>query len=220
MISSLDILHIISDKECYERFVPHIKEHLVGKEAWTIIQDLQEYFEKHEELNWESFSQYFLLTKHSIFQPAKAQVYKDIFEKLGDYEPDEALEEDLISHFIEKDYATKIAETSLAIIEGSADYEMDDIEKLIGDFDKEVDRSADIEDSVVVDDALEILKSTSKKTGLHWRLPELNEALGKINKGDFLVIAAYSGTGKTTMLASEVWGMAQQLPEDEYVLWF
>ena len=219
MISSLDILYILSDIENYERFSPHIKEHLVGNEAWTIIQDMSDYYEKHSVIDWEQFSQWFLLVKHSIFNPSKAEIYKRIFEKLSTYTPDEAIEDDLIEHFVTKDYATKIAETSLAIVEGSADYEMEDVSALMLDFDTELNRSVDLEE-IVIDDPMEILKSVSVKTGLEWRLPELNEALGKINKGDFLVFASYSGAGKTTMLANEAWNFAKQLPDDKYVLWF
>jgi replicative DNA helicase len=70
-------------------------------------------------------------------------------------------------------------------------------------------------------DLSEILDDTVKEPGLRWRLKTLNRMLGSLRAGDFGFFVARPETGKTTMLASEVSFMAEQLREDQGpILWF
>lgn len=78
-----------------------------------------------------------------------------------------------------------------------------------------------VEYEYVTDDLEEILNDTVKVPGLRWRLDSLNKSLGSLRKGDFGFIFARPETGKTTLLASEVTYMAEQLKEEDGpILWF
>lgn len=219
MIGNLDILSILTDKESYTRFSPFIKEHLVGKESWVIIGDLGEWYEKHEQVDWEKFAPWFFIVRHPMYNREKVAVFDTVFDKLKEHEIEEALKEQLVEHFIAKDYAMKIAETGLAITEGSASYKMGDISELYSEYETELDLAADLETFLVTDEAI-LEEDDPSKAGLTWRLEELNEAVGPIKKGNFLMVGAYVGAGKTAMLVSEATHMAPQLKEDEYILWF
>lgn len=220
MASSLDILAILSDKDNYDRFSPFIKEHLVGVEAYTIIKDMGDFLKKHDEMTWKTFAPYFFMVKHPMFKPDKVEIYKEIFDSLETHTPNEDLVEELTEHFISKDYATKIGEAALSIVEGKGGYTMDSVHHLVEEYEVELDKAGDIDSFLVTDDADEILKATSSTNGLKFRLPELREALGPIRKGHFLVFTSYSGAGKTTMLASESVELAQQIEEGKYLLYF
>jgi hypothetical protein len=220
MISSLDILSILSDKNNFERFSPYVKEHLVGKEAWMIIKDLADFYNKHDVMCWDTFSTWFFMVKHPMFNAEKVEVYRSIFDRVKAHEINKELSEQLVEHFIQKDYATKIGEAALSIAEDSAQFKMEDIVRLWEEYEVELDVSSDLESFLVTEDPEEILSTTSSESGLHWRLKPLQEALGSIRRGHFIVFGAYVNSGKTTMLASEVVNFAAQLPEDEYVLWY
>jgi len=56
------------------------------------------------------------------------------------------------------------------------------------------------------------------RSGLEWRLEELNLSLGPVNKGDLVLVAARPEVGKTTFLTSEISYMLSQTEGD--VLWF
>lgn len=220
MASSLDILAILSDKDNYDRFSPFIKEHLVGVEAYTIIKDMGDFLKKHDEMTWKTFAPYFFMVKHPMFKPDKVEIYKEIFDSLETHTPNEDLVEELTEHFISKDYATKIGEAALSIVEGKGGYDMDSVHHLVDEYEVELDKAGDIDSFLVTDDAAEILKATSSSNGLSFRLPELQETIGRIRKGHFIVISAYVGAGKTTLLASEAVELASQMEEGKHLLWF
>lgn len=223
-ITSLEVLHLLRTRETYERFSPFIQEHLVGKEAWAIIQDMEEYYSKKSdsEIKWSDFADWFLLIKHPIFKPAKAQVFRDVFDRLDVFEPDEEYHDNFKEAFISKDYAMKIGEVALSIAEGSPNVSMDDVNELWDEYELEL-KKADEDDVFLVTDMFDpsnFDEEKRRKGGFNWRLPELQEALGTIVGGDFLMFASYPGSGKTTMLASEVTYMAEQMGDDDIALWF
>ena len=55
--------------------------------------------------------------------------------------------------------------------------------------------------------------------GLDWRLKFMNQSLGPLRKGDFVVIGKRPETGGTTFVTSECTFMAAQLPDDRPVLY-
>jgi len=77
----------------------------------------------------------------------------------------------------------------------------------------------DQDDLFITTDLEELVKATVGSSGLNWRLPELNRMYGPLRQGDLMIVAARPETGKTTLLASEVSHMAEQLPDDRPVLW-
>ncbi|CAB4182404.1 AAA domain containing protein, partial [uncultured Caudovirales phage] len=83
---------------------------------------------------------------------------------------------------------------------------------------KELVVSTKAPDLFVTGDVASIL-ARAAGTGLDWRLEELNVSCGPVRQGDFILVAAYVGTGKTTFAASEVTHMATQLKDTRPVIW-
>jgi len=65
-----------------------------------------------------------------------------------------------------------------------------------------------------------IMDSVLRKHGLKWRLQCMQDNIGPIDRGDFIIVGARPDSGKTTFLASEVTYMGAQLAPDQQVLWF
>lgn len=144
-----------------------------------------------------------------------APSYKTIFSKLAGYTPSVAADE-VLKHYITLDYSTRIADTALSVREGSA--AIDDIAELVSKCDKELGRAIDLSDLFVTGGVGDVL-ALARAPGFAWRLNELNISLGPLRQGDFVLVAAYVETGKTTFAASEVSHMATQIKDDRPVVW-
>ena len=221
---SLDIISFLGTKEKYERFYPYLKlkekASLFSKESTIILEDMADYYSSQTEIQWDVFSTWFFMVKHPMFKPEKQEIYKTIFDKLLTHTVDEGLASELSTYLINKDYAQKIAETALSIVEDSGKETINDIATLIDKHSIELDKSKDVDDYIVEDTDEALIESLERKGGVPWRLKALQESVGNIMKGDFIAIAAYVGSGKTTMLVSEAVHMVDHIPEDEYILWF
>jgi len=120
---------------------------------------------------------------------------------------------------IDKDYALRIADHALAVSEGDETKGVEDIDTMMSDYKAEIGKVVDEDDGFVSTDPTKLLKD-DRGDGLEWRLEELNMSAGSLMKGNFVVVAAYVHTGKTTFLTSEVSCFASQLPADRPILWF
>lgn len=211
------ILDILSDKANYERFVPYIKESVVPKEVYTLVKDIGVFFDSKgvTEIDWSEFIPWFKLSRIGSLSKDKHILYDKIFEQLDDV--DESAKKRTIEMLIEKDYALRMADHLLAVSEGDETKEVLDIDTMMTEFKSEVE-FATVEDGHLAVD--ESLYEDDSGEGLEWRLEEMNISAGPLQKGNFVVVAAYVHTGKTTFLTSEVSYMAGQLSSDRPVVWF
>lgn len=114
----------------------------------------------------------------------------------------------------------EISLCSYEVSEGRQD--VSKLTKILEEYTKEPETTEDsTTDSMFEMDDLDTLITSAIHTqGLRWRLNTLNQMLGSIRKGDFGFIFARPETGKTTLLASEVTFMAEQLKEEDGpILW-
>ena len=215
----IEILDLLSSKDNYLRFKKYIKAHLISQEAYQILDDMDEWFATNNTVDWKKFSVWFKIVKHPMYKPDKILVYDKVFDELESYEPDEDLAEQIASVLIDRDFATQIADKTLRIAEGSEKDTMEEVLDLIDNYKTEQDYAAGVESFIVSHDIEATLTSTHTG-GYEWRLQGLQDNLGSIRQGDFVVVAARPDSGKTTFLASEATYIAAQLPEDLNVLWF
>jgi hypothetical protein len=210
------LLDILKDKAHYDRFVSYVKESVVPAEVYNLVKDMGVYFDKYSvsEIDWEDFIPWYKLTRASSLSKAKHEIIDKLFEQLDDV--DESSRQRTIEMLIEKDAAMRMADHLLAVSEGDETKEVLDIDSMMSDFKKEIAFAADDDPAIKVDE--DFFKDDAGD-GLEWRLEELNISAGSLMKGNFVVVAAYVHTGKTTFLASEASYMAAQLPDDRPVLW-
>jgi len=215
------LLYILSTRDNYYRFRGFIKDHTVTKEIATIIKDMEDWYSSTglDTISWGNYRAWFLTVKHVAYKPDKVDVFNKIFDNLESTSPPADTEvRNIIEAFIERDYATKIADHTLRIAEGE-DLPLESVSEFMGEWSKETDRVDKLESSFVTKDFEKIVANTILGGGYDWRLPELNLALGPLRKGDFIVVGARPDSGKTTFLCSEAGRIAEQLKDDEIVLW-
>lgn len=215
----IDIIKLLSDKDSYTKYASLINRSALGEETNTIVKALGKWHtESVGAFSWPKFAAWFGLVLHSKMDASKMAVYKEMFKRL-DEDPDFDPEEShlLIESLIKRDYAAKAATVALDIADGGHS-DFSDIETVMAEYRKAAGK-LDATESYVVDCDIEKLATKLKLPGLKWRLECLNEAVGEIRQGDFIVVSTRPDTGKTTMLAAEATFMASQMPEDRVVLW-
>lgn len=209
---------LAANKPTYIRFKPFVKEHTMGKETWELFQFLEKYFEaypKGDSVNWDEYQSFFFLLKGKT-KPEKAAMYLDIIEqcKTAKTETDDSspVLKAMLEDCVEKDYATRIANQAFELAtSGKTKVSIQSIKELCEDYEEELGKAVNVE-SLFVSDDLEKITSKVATGGYEWRLEELNQSLGPLRNGDFIIVGARPEKGKTTFLASEVTNFVTQLP--------
>lgn len=216
----LDVLAAMQQRSSYERYARFVKPSSLSQEAYTILSAMGEWYDNNpqvEEINWRSFGAWFVLVRHAKMDKVKLQVLKDYIGILDTKEAGDDLKP-LMEGLAKRDYAGKIAEVALRISDGDYGLTFDNITTLLAEYDKSVGK-VDRLDDAIGGFTLEAMNKVSAP-GLEWRMHCLREGLGDIRKGDLLLFGKRPDVGGTTFMASEVTYMAEQLPEDQHVIWF
>ena len=217
----IELLLVLKERDTYNRYSRFVKQSSVGKETWTILKAMGEWFKHNtavDKIEWKHFSAWFCLVRHAKMDATELSIYKGIIEKLEkEPEPDESAIKPLLEGLITRDYAAQIAEDALKIADGDFSIPMSRVVEYVDRRNTEIGK-VDGLDKHVLTPTLAGLSAVSAP-GLKWRLESLNMSCGDLRRGDLVVAGMRPDTGKTTLLASEATFMAPQLPEDECVLW-
>lgn len=217
-----DILTLFRNRENYDRFCYLVTEGVLSWEGWNIVQGYKRYFKDHpdvEEINLLDFRTEFKFNNLGKFNKEKLEQYDRIFLELSTHVISKATTEDIIAKFIELDYAHKIHEASLNIVSKSEKNDISDIEKLLSDYNREITKYTKEDTALVTTDIYKLLEATIGGTGYNWRIHNLNESIGPIRRGNFVVVGARPDSGKTTFLLNEATYIASQLDPDQCILW-
>jgi replicative DNA helicase len=191
----------------------------VSKETWTIIQDLKEWYVLADEIDWPTFANWFKFVRHASMKVEQLEIYAAVFREVELFVPT-ASDQATIDALIQRAYAAEISEAASDIADGDSG-SLDAVDKLMADWKAETDRVSAIESMKVSMDMDDIMAVVMPTGGMKWRLPELNLSLGPLRKGSFITFGARPDSGKTTLLASEVSFMAEQMAsEGKRVVWF
>lgn len=215
----IEILHVLEDKEDYDKYCSLVKKHNTDNDITRIINNMGTYFKDTTALtvDWVGFSTYFFV-KNPLIQDVKKTVFEAIFDNL-DKHPHTALKSTLIDTFLQRHHAERIGFMALEVAEGRRS-DLSDVQSELDTYMDISGKAAEIGSEAVRDDLATLMKTVRHGTGLRWRLPALNESLGAIRKGNFILIGGRPDAGKTTLLASECTHMVKQLAAGERVLYF
>lgn len=213
---SSSVLQMLAEKENYLRWARYIKPHTVSTEVAVIIKSLASWYEGHEDVEWQPFSEWFNLTQAGTMKKEKLEIYNTIFTRMETY--DEEPDKDIVQRFINQDYCTQISEIALKGAEGEI-IEAADIEALVNEWHGKSDSATSLSQFVVSSSFADIVDNVNMG-GLNWRGNHLNQAVGSLRKGKLVCFAARPNVGKTTWLATQAAEFAEQVSEGEYILWF
>jgi replicative DNA helicase len=204
----LDILKFMSDRGNYYSYKDVINKGLCTKESWTLIQDFGKYFNEYPNITEidEDFTLWFRVTGHPGWKPEDHKVYATIIHNVrGRAEPARTVFKDQLQHLSLE--ATLRNEADKL---GHGDTNADDVlAKLHGYSLPGTD--GEQSGTYSLDDLAQHQRSDD---GYYWRLEDLNQSVGPIRKGDFIVVGKRPEVGGTSFLCSELSHMVEQLPEN------
>jgi hypothetical protein len=195
----------------YEAYSQFIEWDSLSEEARCILSGLTKWYEEMEitDCDLKKFVPWFFANLHANWMPDEQEYYKHIFSKIIDIKNEEIY--DVLKQLRLKKLwqdLKKIRDRSFDTIQ---------MAETIASF-NERDEIKD-EDIFTTDirEAEEILNSGGE---INWRLKGMNEIVGPIGKGVFVLAAAYQNKGKSAFAISEAAYMARQLADEKRVLYF
>lgn len=211
----------LNSRADFEKFESSIPEHLLENETKSIIADMREWYKNNHDadsVDIGPFWEWMKLTRHSGESQERLDILKAFLQRAWNARGHGNAVE-ILRALTLRNHAGRLAEKCDRFAAGDTSFDLfmealDDIESAQRDAGLHNDHEYEITDSFesIVSDV------TDLSHGLSWRSPQLNQALGPIRKGNFIVLAAFVDSGKSTLLTSEVTYMAQQLKGDESVL--
>ena len=227
MAADINLLSLfLKSRDTFDRFHQAVPEHLMEAETRTLIADLSLWYKEHPDIAGIEddqigvFWEYLKLTRHTAMDPDKLLLLKSMLGRAMQAK-DTGKAADILKALTLRDHAGRIAEKADKYSAG--DMSVDLFEELLNDV-EQAKLDAGIHDGhdheVTTSFDTIVREITDLSLGLSWRSPEVNAALGPLRKGNFVTVAAFVDTGKSTFLASEASYMAGQLEGDEKVLLF
>ena len=207
----------------YESTVPH---HLLEQESLTIIEDIGEWYKANPNeteivpKNISQFWEYCKLVRHSNMAATRLEAMKLLIKK-GIEAANTADAAAILKSLVLRDHAGKMAEKCDRFSAGDTSFNLfaemlDDVE--VAEKEAGIHNAHSQEVTADIHEIMDHL--TNLTTGLHWPSPCNESALGPIRLGDFIMLAGFVDSGKSTLLAQEVSYMATQLPKGKVALYF
>lgn len=209
----LPLVKLLSDKKNYDEYISLIHLDLLDIEIRNILMNFEYYFKEFDVTNID-FSKYFVWfyqCKYPDLSKNQYEFYKMLFKKLIELNVESG--EEILLQFKAKQLQRSLITTT------DSELDINVLKDKLKEYEKELENfKSGEEPNFIVNDLERITTSNMRNKGLQWKLSCLQNAIGFIIKGDFIIIAAYVNVGKTTFAVSEAIHMAKQL-EDGNVLW-
>lgn len=210
----------LSSRERYERYARFVTKASLTEEAYTIFSAMGDWFAANKDaqrIDWNSFAAWYVLVRHAKLHKDKLQAHKALIEIVAGMDEEASPMEALLNGLITREYGTKVAEVALRIADGDYNQSLDGIRELLDDYDKATGR-LDERNKKLGAFGAEAIESVNGP-GLQWRLTAFNDSFGPVRQGDFIVFGKRPDAGGTTMMASEVSYMVDDLEPGECILW-
>lgn len=218
MSYDIDLLKVVGNKDKYERFKEYVKKHNVSsitKNIFDVLGDYWATYPTHTEINVDDLRTFFFLVKGKKVKDTTA--YETVFDNLKT-PSSSVMEEAIIKRLIEVDYATRIYEEAAGYVSNVAGKDISNIAPLLDAMQAELG-STEAEETPFVEPTLSYLRDVLSTPGLVWRLPEFRISMGPLRKGDFIILGARPEVGKTTLIASEITYMLEQIEDGRHIVW-
>lgn len=213
----LSLLKTLSIRLYYESYLRLINPKTLSKESIFLLKEYKEYFasRQSDKVVWEDFNTFLFIERNPNMDDKSIDKWKDIIHRIQAVDLEDKSSHSIINAFKQQEFYAELHRDL------DDNRPLDDVLKKI-----EVIRNSLIPDRSSIQACGEemdlgvALDTTNRQKGLQWRLECLNQAVGPVVESDFILFAAFVGTGKTSFMASEASNMAQQLTDNKKVLWF
>ena len=205
----LDLLKYCSERANWFDLERAITPNMCLEESWQLFRDFGAFFKEYP--NQDCISQDFKLwlrvTGHPSWDSAKQAQYSHLVQTVLDREPPKR------EIFLENIFGLKsqifFSDLSSELKAGKCTIQ--DAEERCLAFVRSGPTSNVVEPSRL--DIVQLMKE-QQKSGLYWRLEDLNKSIGPLRKGDFVVIGKRPEVGGTSLTLSELTHMFEQSDGD------
>lgn len=214
MSAHQSLLKLMLNRKNYESYISCVKVGILSEEERILLNDFGDFYKTHKdinEINIEDFVSWFSHCKHKTFSDDALSIYTILLNRLDKCNPD-VLQDVLQS--LNKEYYTQRIQEHL-----EKGFSEDYLKTLLDEYNKSVENK-DLEAFVVQDNFQELFNKDVLLNGYKWFLDCLNKSVGPLNKGDFGIVAAHTGQGKTSFCANQAVYLINQLKDDDIILWF
>ena len=218
-MQDIHILKILELRSNYAKYVQFIHPFALSKYARQVFKDIRTWYDGNPDMdcvNWEGFSEWFRLIQHPTYEEELLTIYSELFTRLHTFDTEDVTYDQIVQGFIERDYATKMVEYLMGVVEGEKPAQhFKKLYQMLTGYDESINRVTEQEEALITESIEELLVQVVGETGLEWRLPELNISAGPLRVGNSIMLAAAPDSGKTTMALSEMSHMIPQLEEGQ-----
>ena len=218
---SVEIISFLSLRTRYAAYRDYINDDIMGEEETLIVKDMGKYYKEFivPAIDWSLFETWFFTVEHPTMKQEKVKIHKKIFQLVRDAKIDTTLIDSMLASFLARSYGTKVYKEGMEVAEGNVK-DMTGIENIMAEYTSKMAKSKSLEECAADWNIGQIVNSTIGSGGLNWKMQILNQSLGPLRQADFIILGKRPDSGGTTFLAQEAGFMAQQLKDDEKVLWF
>ena len=222
MMQDVILLAVMANKVNFNKYRKYIKKATISLETSKLLDDYERHFAAFtavDDISMSDFTTWFCTIRHPSMKQDELTFYKKLLIEIDkEIAAPSAIASSVIEHFIELDYAHRLRHESDLVANGTSN-DMSEVLSILTEYkDHKITIDPD-EELFATTNIVDLVATQIAGGGLDWRLEDLNEILGPLRKGDFIVVAARPETGKTTLLASEVTHMVTQLPDEQTALW-
>ncbi len=211
----LSLLKAFLNRKNFENYKHLLNTKSLSTDSIIILKDYMEYYSRIENSEWidlGEFSTFFFNIQHPTLDDKSVLKYKEIFDAIENNANSDNIEALILGFEQQEFYATiqRLIDNDVNSLE---------LENKITVFNERTKDliKEDLYENMDIDKALAY---TDRTNGLQWRCKALREHFqGGVIQGDFIVVAALPDAGKSSFCASELSYMAQQLKDDEHIVW-
>lgn len=204
------LLKTCENRDNYFLITKYINKDIIGTEAFTLLEALGEFYDKHPEItsvNFDDFAVWFTTVYATDIRSKDLELYKLLFSKVG--EASSAIVRDLIEAYKLKDVRSRLQDALMR------NKPLEEVQAILNS-----DIKIEKETAEVSMDILEDTETTNRVAGLKWRCVPINAGAGALLKGDFVLVAGRWDSGKSSFCISELSYMAEQMQNNQNVLLF
>lgn len=223
-VRDLSLLQAVQKKENYDSIVPNLPDSTTDRYTRQVLKDIGEYYEQtnNDKLDIDDFAFWFFNVQHRTAKEEFQTIYSRLFERWEAAEYKENDVQVLLNEYSRINFFNRLRSLSMDALEGNYDIDKEKILEEIHSYETHSvsDNPDELSEYEVSSDLNEIMEQEDYDgIELEWRLEGLNVSCGPLRRGNFIEVAAYVDSGKTSFLASEATYMASQLDPDDYVVW-
>jgi KaiC/GvpD/RAD55 family RecA-like ATPase len=213
-----EVIKLLSNRDKYNTYFNYVDEDYISSECNTILINLGIYFDTFsttDDIPLSDFKSWLMGLKKTSASGSLKRSLTDLIEgadKITTPNPE------VFKTLCKRHYGNLIYDVAYDVIEERA--EIEDIAEIVESYEDELSTVEGPNSKIISGKITDVLAARSTTRGLPWNLKVLQQSLGDLRKGDFLIVGGRPDAGKTTFLADVVRSMLPHMEGDEVVLWF